>query len=451
MKKNEIVEGKIEKVNFPNKPFIELDGKKIIIKDGLLHQTVKAKIIKKRKGKVEAKIEEILEKSPNEKKSLCPHSDHCGGCSYQSLRYREQLRIKQEQVKNIIDSVINYKYIFYSIEPSPTEYGYRNKMEFSFGDEVKGGELTLGLHKRNSAYDIVPTTGCQIVDKDYRKILSIVLHYFKKLEIPYYNKKTREGYLRHLVIRKASKTDEIMINLVTTSQGSIDMEQFTDKIVNLKLDGVIKSILHTTNDSMSDVVQPDNIDILYGDNYITEEILGLRFKISPFSFFQTNSLGAERLYSIVKGFVGFANDKIIFDLYSGTGTIAQIVAVVAKKVFGIEIVEEAVAAAHENAKMNGLKNCTFIAGDVFEKVDELKEEPNIIIIDPPRAGIHPKAIEKIINFDAEHIVYISCNPLTLANDLKIFDENGYEVEKVQCVDMFPHTPHVEVVVKLSAN
>ena len=449
--KNDVLEGKIEYIKFPNKAVFKFEEQDVIVKGGLIGQIVKARVIKKRKGKIEARILEVIENSPYEKKSLCPHFDVCGGCTYQNLRYKEQLKLKQDQVKGILDNVIDYKYKFYSIEPSPTEYGYRNKMEFSFGDEVKGGELTLGLHKSCSMYDVITTSNCQIVDKDYRKIISVVLNFFKKLKYDYFNKKTHIGYLRHLIIRKASKTNEIMINLVTTSQSDTDFDYFVDKLLNIKLDGAIVSILHTLNDSISDVVKPDRIDILYGRDYIVEDILGLKFKISPFSFFQTNSLAAEKLYSIIKGFVGFTNDKIIFDLYAGTGTISQIIAVVAKKVYGIEIIEEAAEIARENAKENGLKNCEFISGDIVKKLDDLKDEPHVIIIDPPRPGIHPKAIEQIINFDAEHIIYVSCNPITLANDIKIFQENGYDVEKVQCVDMFPHTPHVETVVKLSAN
>ncbi|HCC07677.1 MAG TPA: 23S rRNA (uracil(1939)-C(5))-methyltransferase RlmD [Clostridiales bacterium] len=450
MKKEIFIEGKIEDVKFPNKAILEYEGKKVVVKDGLIGQTVKVRAITKR-GRLQGKIVEVLEKSPYEKKSLCMHFDTCGGCTYQNLRYREQLKLKQDQVKSILDEVIDYKYKFCSIEPSPTEYGYRNKMEFSFGDEVKGGELTLGLHKSASMYDVITTSNCQIVDKDYRKILSVVLHFFKRLGVDYYNRKTHIGCLRHLIIRKASKTNEIMVNIVTSSQTNVDFNIFSNKLLNIKLDGIIVSVIHTTNDSLSDAVKPEKIEVLYGRDYIIEDILGLKFKISPFSFFQTNSLAAERLYSIIKGFVGFTNNKVIFDLYSGTGTISQIIATVAKKVYGIELIEEAVVSARENAKINGLKNCEFIAGDLLDKIEDLKDEPNIIVIDPPRAGIHPKALEKIINFDAEHIIYVSCNPITLAKDLKIFQENGYDVEKVQCVDMFPHTPHIETVVKLSAN
>ena len=215
------------------------------------------------------------------------------------------------------------------------------------------------------------------------------------------------------------------------------------------MSGKIIGILHTTNDSLADVVQADKIDILYGQDYFYEEILGLKFKISPFSFFQTNTLGAEILYKTARDFVGETKDKVIFDLYSGTGTIAQMLAPVAKKVVGVEIVEEAVEAAKVNAELNGLDNCEFIAGDVLKVVDELEDKPDFIVLDPPRDGIHPKAIQKIIDFGVEQMVYISCKPTSLARDLEVFEAAGYKVKRATAVDQFPNTVHIETVVLLS--
>jgi 23S rRNA (uracil-5-)-methyltransferase RumA len=259
------------------------------------------------------------------------------------------------------------------------------------------------------------------------------------------------GFLRHFVVRKALSTGEILINLVTSSQEELDKDGFIDMLKDLPLKGEIKGILHTTNDSLSDVVKADKLDLLYGNDFITEEVLGLKFKISPFSFFQTNTLGAEKLYSLVREFAGDIDDKVVFDLYSGTGTIAQIMAPVAKNVIGIEIVEEAVDMARENAKLNNLDNVEFIAGDVLKAVDELKGKPDLIVIDPPRDGIHPKAINKIIDFNPETFVYVSCNPVTLTRDLKIFQERGYKVEKAKLMDQFPRTPHTEAIIMLHKN
>jgi len=383
-----------------------------------------------------------------EKEPFCKHFGICGGCSYQTISYEDQLNIKNDQVLKLLkDSEIkDFEYL--GIERSPIEYDYRNKMEFTFGDVEKGGELTLGMHQKGKFYEIVTVDGCKIVDEDFVKVLMTILDYFKEKEISLYNKRSHEGVLRHLVVRKAMKTGELLINLVTSSQQQLNLEELIEWLQNTTFKGELVGFLHTINDNLSDTVQSDETKVLFGRDYIIEEILGLRFKISAFSFFQTNTLGAERLYSIVRDFAGDKENKLIYDLYCGTGTIAQIMAAVASKVIGIEIVEEAVKAAKENAKLNGLDNCQFISGDVMEKVSELKEKPDLIILDPPREGIHPKAIHKIIDFEPEKFVYVSCNPRSLARDLPIFEERGYKIKKVKCMDMFPHTPHVECVCRL---
>jgi 23S rRNA (uracil-5-)-methyltransferase RumA len=258
-----------------------------------------------------------------------------------------------------------------------------------------------------------------------------------------------EGYLRHLLVRKAKKTGEILVDLVTTTQVIFDLTEYAAVLKGLDYEGELVGILHTSNDSLSDVVANDGTEILYGRDYITEELLGLRFKITPFSFFQTNSLGAEVLYDKVRSYVGSVDNKTVFDLYSGTGTIAQILAPVAKKVVGVEIIEEAVEAAKVNAGLNGLSNCEFIAGDVLKVIGDLTDKPDIIILDPPRDGIHPKAIGHIIDFGVDNIVYVSCKPTSLARDLEIFEERGYKMVKACCADMFPAAAHCETVCLLS--
>jgi len=226
-------------------------------------------------------------------------------------------------------------------------------------------------------------------------------------------------------------------------------ESWAEELRALSLEGEIVGILHTYNDSLADVVQNDRTELLYGRDYFYEELLGLRFKISPFSFFQTNSLGAELLYETARGYIGETDDRVIFDLYSGTGTIAQMLAPVAKKVVGVEIVEEAVEAARVNAGLNGLTNCSFIAGDVLKVIDELSDKPDLIVLDPPRDGIHPKALQKIIDFGVNRIVYISCKPTSLTRDLELLQGRGYKVERCVGVDMFPFTGNVETVCLLS--
>jgi 23S rRNA (uracil1939-C5)-methyltransferase len=457
VKKGKEYEGIINRVDFPNKGILLIDDEKVSVKNTLPGQKVRVVVNKARKGKGEGRLLELLEKSPLETvEPKCIHFGPCGGCTYQTIPYETQLELKASQVKKLIDQVCD-EYVFEGIKGSPNQWGYRNKMEFSFGDEVKDGPLALGLHKKGSFHDIVTTKECQIVDTDYNQILSCVLDYCKELELNFYKKLSHIGYLRHLLVRRATKTGEILINLITSTQWNQELniteEEFLielkSRLLNLQLNGKIVGIAHIYNDSHADVVQSDKTDILYGQDFFYEELLGLKFKISTFSFFQTNSLGAEVLYNTAREYVGETKDKLIFDLYSGTGTIAQLLAPVAKKVIGVEIVEEAVIAAKENAKLNTLSNCEFIAGDVLKMIDEIQDKPDLIVLDPPRDGIHPKALDKIIDFGVDKIVYISCKPTSLARDLIVLQEKGYKVEKLCAVDMFPNTVHVETVVLLS--
>lgn len=455
MKKGDYCEAVVETIEFPNKGVLHIDGERVIVKNALPGQTIRFVINKKRKGKCEGRLLEVLAPSSLEQtEGTCPHFGICGGCLYQSLPYEEQLKIKEQQVKSLIDGVCS-SYVFEGIKGSPVFKGYRNKMEFSFGDEFKDGPLALGMHRRGSFYDIVNTPECQIVNQDFCKILTYTLEYFTEKKAGYYKKLQHVGYLRHLLVRRAVKTGEILAALVTSGQtetletGEEELlEGWRAGLLSLSLEGSFAGILHIRNDSLADVVQSDETRILYGKDYFYEELLGLKFRISPFSFFQTNSLGAEVLYETARGYVGETADKVVFDLYSGTGTIAQIIAPVASKVVGVEIVEEAVEAARENAAMNGLSNCEFIAGDVLKVIDELQDKPDLIILDPPRDGIHPKALEKIIDFGVDRMVYISCKPTSLARDLVVLQERGYQVEKVCCVDMFPATANVETVCQL---
>lgn len=445
-RKKKIVEIEIVDNMFPNKSIGEHEGETVIFKGGIKGQKVKVLLNRRRKDYIEGKLLEVLERSPLEKNLSCSYDEDCGGCTYQTLLYEDELNLKKELVLDLFKREGIEVSNFLGIEKSPRVEGYRNKMEYTFGDEVKGGPLVLGLHRKGRFYEIIDTDGCNIADKDFAIIRGRVMEYFRQLNTAFYNKKTHKGVLRHLVIRKALSTGEILINLITTSQGEVDLEDFTKELLNLHgLEGKIASIFYTINDGLADIVKADKIDFVYGKEYIVEEILGLKFKISPFSFFQTNTFGAEKLYSIVRDFVGDEKNNIVFDLYSGTGTIAQILAPICKKVIGIEIVEEAVEMAEENTKLNDLKNVEFIAGDVLKEVDKIRERPDLIIIDPPRDGIHPKAINKIIDFNPERFIYVSCNPVTLARDLKTFINRGYKVEKMKLMDMFPRTPHTEVV------
>lgn len=473
MKKGMDYIGLVERVDFPNKGFVRVIPEseenaanaeiRVTIKGVIEGQKVKFRLTKlhmsSKKG--EGRLLEVVTPAPQEVKAPCELFGTCGGCAYQSLPYEVQLALKEEQIRRLMDAVIAEPYEFMPIRRSPQPLHYRNKMEFSFGNEYKDGPLSLGLHKKGSFYDVLTTDACQIVHEDYNLILREVLACAKETGLAHFHKITHKGYFRHLVVRRGLKTGEILVNLVTSSdtetyigeQIPFDEEAFLenlcDRLLALPLEGKFAGIIHSRNNSLSDVVVSEKTTTLYGKDYFYEELLGLKFRITPFSFFQTNSLGAEVLYSTAREFIGGVDGKLVFDLYSGTGTIAQMVASVARKVIGVEIIEEAVEAAKENAADNGLTNCEFIAGDVLKMLDTIEERPDMIILDPPRDGINPKALEKIINYGVDHLVYISCKPTSLQRDLVTLQERGYRVVKVCPVDEFPMTAHTETVVLLT--
>lgn len=454
MKKGQIYEGIIEKVEFPNKGIVSVEGeeKKVIVKNGIPGQKIRLAVNKMRKGKVEGRLLEVLSKSPLEQREpVCSIFPACGGCMYQTMPYEKQMEMKGQQVKEILDAAIVGDYIFEGVKASPKEFGYRNKMEFSFGDEYKDGPLSLGLHKKGSTYDVLTAYDCKLVHEDMTKILTCVLEYFKERNVSYYKKMQHVGYLRHLLLRRGDVTGEILVNLVTTTQEEYDLQPLVDALLALELEGEIVGILHILNDSLSDVVQSDETRVLHGQDFLYEKLLGMEFKITPFSFFQPNSRAAEVLYSTVRDYLGDMEGKTLYDLFSGTGTIGQILSPVAEEVIGVEIIEEAVKAANENAAHNGITNCRFLAGDVFKVLDEIKEKPDVIVLDPPRDGIHPKALPKILDYDVDTIVYISCKVTSLARDLEMMQARGYRVVKAVAVDQFVNTVHVETVALLKKN
>lgn len=454
MKKGSELIGIVTKVAFPNKATVETEEGPVTVKNALPGDKVRVRVQKLRKGKPEALLIEVLDPSKDSVPAQCPHFGICGGCTYLTMKYENELKLKEAQVRELLDRATGYEYTWDSAKASPISEGYRNKMEFSFGDEYKGGPLSLGMHKRGSMFDVIMTDGCFICDEDYRKILSAVRDYFAATNLKFFHKMSHEGFLRHLLVRKAKYTGEIMVALVTSSEEKIDLTPFKDMLLALELDGEIVSILHTVNDTLSDVVKNDGTTILYGRDYINEKLLGLSFKISEFSFFQTNSLGAEVLYSTVRDFIGDLTeggkpDKTVFDLYSGTGTITQLMAPVSKKIYGVEIVPEAVEAAKENAQLNGIENCEFICNDVLKALDDIEVKPDFIILDPPRDGIHPKALPKILAYGVDRIVYVSCKATSLMRDLELFHEAGYRVTRATCVDQFPWTANIETIALLS--
>ena len=378
----------------------------------------------------------------------CLQSQNCGGCVYQGVSYEEQLKTKQSQVKGFLTEQGINSQIMSDIVPCPVRYNYRNKMDFAFGNETKDGELRLGLHKKSSFLSVFNTDCCQIVPEDFNVIQRAALDFCIERGYQHHNMKSHTGLLRHLVLRWGKRTGEILVNIVTTDSSEFDENAFKELVLGLKLDSKIVGVLHTINNNRSDAVICEKLNVLYGNDYYMEEILGLKFKVGAFSFFQTNVDAAERLYADALSLIDNVEGKTVFDLYCGTGTITQAMALKVKKAIGVEIVEDAVKSARANAELNGLSNCEFICGDVAEVLSNIKDKPDVIVVDPPRMGMSPKALKLIMSYGVDQVVYISCNPKTMADNLRAAALYGYKIKSLTPYDNFPFTKHIETVALL---
>lgn len=373
----------------------------------------------------------------------CVHRDVCGGCAFQGVSYADQLEAKRNAAASCLAGPAAALAADLAIEAAPNQYRYRNKMEYTFGDEVKGGPMTLGLHRKGHYMSVVTTDRCQLVDEDFNRIQAATLAYCGEKGYSAYHKKTHKGLLRHLVLRKGEATREILVNLVVAEPEVFDGAGYAARLRELPLDNALAGVLLTGNDAPADAVRCQTLAVLQGKDHIEEEVAGLRFRISPFSFFQTNTAAAGRLYEEALRHLDLRPGMTVYDLYSGTGTIAQLLAAAGAQAIGVELVGEAVEAATANAARNGLAGCRFLQGDVMEVLDRIQEAPDAIVVDPPRPGLHPKALEKIVNYGIKQILYISCNPKTLAIDLTAARDKGYHAVWLKAYDNFPFTSHTE--------
>lgn len=381
---------------------------------------------------------------------LCPQAEHCGGCIYQGVDYADQYAAKDKAIRKLLDKHDIDESVYLGLEPAICTGGYRNKMEYTFGDLDKGGELELGMHFKGRFMSIITTDECQLVPASFNTVLRAVLEFCRSKGYVPYHRKTHLGLLRNLVVRCGVRTKELLVNIVTSSEPGFDEDGFRDLLLGLDLgDMKIVGIMRTFNDSVADAVIDESHKLLYGRDYYNEEILGLKFKVKAFAFFQTNIDAVERLYSDVLEVVPDVSGKTVYDLYCGTGTISQLLSGAAKEVYGIDIVEDSIIAARENTELNGITNCHYIAGDVKEKLDEIPVKPDVIVVDPPRVGIHDKAVGMLSRYGIDEIVYVSCNPKTLCINLDSFRANGYQIRQIKAYDNFPMTKHVECVVLMS--
>ncbi|MDD3302813.1 MAG: 23S rRNA (uracil(1939)-C(5))-methyltransferase RlmD [Candidatus Gracilibacteria bacterium] len=467
MKRGEILENiTIEKLVFGGQGFSKhKDGRIIFVTGGVVPGSiVNLRVLKSKKDYLETQVLDIVKKSPIEK--IHPNNPYGinGGCKRVNIPYEEQLKIKENQVKEAffhIERIIGKKINVSQIIPSPLIDGYRNKVEFSFGKYISAKEqreehFNLGFHKQGEFSKIEDINGFILIPENINDIFRKIKDFSKSTTLPAYDQKTHEGFFRHLVIRNSFFTNEIMIILSYNhkfNEGKYDIENIKNFLVDLaKNNEKIKSIYLSKNDSLADI-SIGELELLYSKEYIVEEILGLKFNISPKSFFQTNSFGAEKLYSTVRNLTGKdADNSIILDLYAGTGTIGMILSKNAKKVYSVELVKQASEDGEKNAKNNQIENIEFINAKVEDFLKEYTkngEKANLLIIDPPRNGMHPDALPNILKFNSKTIIYVSCNPSTLARDLEYILKNSpYNIKEIIPVDMFPHTHHIETIVKL---
>lgn len=374
----------------------------------------------------------------------CPRAESCGGCAYRGIPYEEQLDIKNRFVLECL-AVNGIRCGEYQgVVPPPLTEGYRNKMEYSFGDEVKDGPMNLGLHRKKSYLSVINTPGCLIVPDDFNLIRDETLLYMSGLVHGHYRKRFHSGFLRNLVLRRGENTGEILVNLITSGEEELDGAAFRDFILGLSVSGEVAGILHTVYTGKADKAGRDFTRVLYGRGHYFEEMLGLKFKVNAFSFFQTNTAAVEAMFKSAFSMIPELNGKEALDIYCGAGAISLAIAKSAAHVTGIEIVSDSVVAAKENAELNGMDNCDFLEGDALEMMEGLRVVPDFVCVDPPRMGMHPRALKKLISYNLPEILYISCNPKTFSENAAVFQENGYRVDSLRAFDNFPFTRHIEL-------
>jgi len=455
--KSDIVELWIDRMAYGGHGVARLDGLVIFVDGAVPGDRVMARIVKKKKDYANANLLEIIDPSPDRIKAPCPYSGYCGGCSYQHLRYEKQLEYKKEQIKDSMARIGALADILvYDVIPSDRIYGYRNKMEFSFSDrcwlpaeEYAKGEgehgFGLGLHVPGTFYKVIDIDACLLQQDTGNLILAEVKRCVRESNVPVYGLKSHTGFWRFLTLRYSTAFDEWLVNLVTSEEDRGVVMPLAETLCK-RIDK-IKGVVNNINTRKAAIASGEREIILLGEGYIRDMIGMYNFQISANSFFQTNSLGAGRLYEKVLEYAELEGHEVVLDLYCGTGTIPIFLSRSAKEVIGMEIVESALFDANRNCISNNALNCRFILGDIRERLSDIRFKPDVLIIDPPRAGIHADILEGIMKMAVKRVVYVSCNPATMARDIGRMSDS-YLVKEIQPVDMFPHTYHIEAVAKM---
>lgn len=433
----------IDNLAFGGKGVARRAGFVIFVEGAVPGDRVRAVVTHARRSYAEARVKELLNQSPERVEPKCRHFGVCGGCSWQTLSYDAQLRYKQSQVTECLEHIGGI-HGFEIDEPLAAEplWRYRNKVEFSFSP---GDNLDLGFHLPGEWRRVVNIQDCLLHSETTNAIRNAVRDFARSTGLAAWEQQSETGFWRHLVLREGINTGEIMVNIVTGPGDFPDAESFAKNLM-AAFPG-IASLVWSVNDTRASVATGFPFTVLAGRDHIFEEICGLRFKVSPQTFLQTNTLMAERLYRKALEYAGLEGHEFVFDLYSGIGSIALLMAKSCSEILGIEIVEDAVRLARENALANGVTNSRFISGKVRAALKniELDRQPDLVVLDPPRAGASKKEVQRVIERGAPRIVYVSCNASTLAGNAAQLAEGGYQLIRTGAVDMFPHTPHIEVV------
>ena len=448
VRKGEELELHVDSLAYGGSGVSRHDGFDVFVRGGVPGDDVRARVTKVKRGFAEGVVTEVVRPSSTRVDAPCPHFGVCGGCRFQDLAYDVQVAEKERQVRDALVRIGRFDDPpLEPIVPAASQYGYRNKLEYSFTSTPEG--VDLGFHRAGRWDEVIGIDVCLLTTDVGNAIRLAVRDWAREEGLEPYDQEAGTGYLRHLVVREGRNTGQALVVLVTAPGERFEAGYLVDVLRRLP---EVRSIHWAINDTPAEQTNLPT-KLLWGEEAIEEEILGLRFRVRPSAFLQTNTEMAERLYELAREYAALTGTENVYDLYCGTGTIGLALAGRAASVWGLEISEEAVACAIENAELNGIRNASFFAGNVGQTVEELREEagePDVVIVDPPRAGLAGKALRRTGALGAARIVYVSCNPTTLASDLQVLrDEYGYELERCRPVDMFPHTPHVESVSTLS--
>lgn len=457
LKKGQLLDLEVSDMIFGGKGLAKIDGFAVFIEGAVPLDEATVRIVKKKKNYAEARIVKLLKFSPYRVKAPCIYSGYCGGCKWQFLSYEQQLVYKRQHVIDALERIAKLEGIrVHPVAASPRQFEYRNKMEFSCADRrwLLPDELgqpdidkrfAIGLHVPGTFHKVIDTAACLLQPALGNRILNEVRNYIKASAAPVYGLRSHEGFWRFVMLRHSVSENQWMVNIITATEDRSQVEPLA-RLLTSRFSEIVSVVNNITARKAGIAVGEYEIQ-LAGSAALQDQIGGFKFEISANSFFQTNTRGAEKLYETVKAYAGLCGNETLLDLYSGTGTIAIFLSSAAREVIGLEIVEGAVKDADHNCRINRISNCRFIAGDIKASLGCIDIRPDVIIIDPPRNGLHPDVVNQIIAMAPDRMVYVSCNPATLARDLELL-KNDYTVREVQPVDMFPHTFHIEAVARL---